>query len=221
LALLGHWYNVADNDPENPEEKDEQETELSRAIPPMTRVQLLNLTMSVEGALAALGAGAVIFLESVPPLEGDLGLWGNLIWTVALTAPVLLLGVITYLKPPPGMRVLRTLLDQIMVHFQALKIRDVAFISIMAGLGEEFFFRGALQTMAIDWLGPVVGILVASLIFGALHALTPAYFVVASLMGIYLGTIYYVTGSLILVILIHAVYDFALLTFILKRFRAR
>jgi hypothetical protein len=215
---------VAENEPDNEEEsqerdqpQDEARHPLTRDLVPMTRWQLLNLTMSVEGALAALGAGAVIFLESVPPLEGDLGFWGNLMWALLLTAPVLLLGVVTYLKPPPGMKGLRKLLDQVMVLLQELKVRDVAFISLMAGVGEEFFFRGALQTVAVDWLGPELGIFTASLVFGALHALSPAYFIVAGLMGIYLGTIYYVTGSLVLVILIHALYDFGLLTLILKR----
>jgi hypothetical protein len=200
---------------------EEQEPEHPPDTVILSRKQILDLTMTVEGGLAALGAGAVIFLQSVPPLDGGLGVLGNLQWSLLLTAPVLLLGVITYLKPPPGMRALRRLLDQIMRHFRDLTLPDVAFISLLAGLGEEFFFRGALQTVAVGWLGPVGGVVAASVIFGAMHALNPAYFILATVMGLYLGTIYLMSGSLILVILVHALYDFGLLALIVKQQREK
>jgi membrane protease YdiL (CAAX protease family) len=44
----------------------------------------------------------------------------------------------------------------------------VAFLWV-AGLAEEFFFRGLLQTMLARVAGPTVGLLIASAIFGAAH----------------------------------------------------
>jgi uncharacterized protein len=72
-----------------------------------------------------------------------------------------------------------------------------------AGVVEEVLFRGILQHH--------LGLILSSFIFGALHALTPAYFVIATLISLYLGWIYQFSDQLIVPIVAHAVYDFAAL----------
>lgn len=77
-------------------------------------------------------------------------------------------------------------------------------ISLLAGVGEELLFRGILQAK--------IGLPAASLIFGALHSLSWAFFAIATLMGAYLGQVYISTGhNLAAPIIIHALYDFTVL----------
>jgi uncharacterized protein len=84
----------------------------------------------------------------------------------------------------------------------------VVLVALLAGFGEELLFRGVLQQGLAGLIGPVAAWLLASLAFGAVHALTRAYFIIATLMGLYLGALYALTGSLLLVSLAHAGYDY-------------
>jgi len=73
------------------------------------------------------------------------------------------------------------------------------YISLLAGFSEELLFRGVLQ--------PRWGIAAASIIFGALHAATSGYFLLATVMGFYLGWLFLYTGNLLVPMSVHALYD--------------
>lgn len=73
---------------------------------------------------------------------------------------------------------------------------------IAAPILEEFIFRGYLQKNLVDFLNPYVGIVLASLIFGAIH-LIPQQVILASLIAMVIGVIYYLTNSLMTAIAIH------------------
>lgn len=81
----------------------------------------------------------------------------------------------------------------------ALSATDIVLLSLAAGIGEELFFRGLLQSF--------VGVWGAAIIFGLLHALTPAYFVMATAIGVWFGLLYEYSGNLLVPILSHATYD--------------
>lgn len=92
----------------------------------------------------------------------------------------------------------------------------LACVAALAGVGEELLFRGFLQTwlsnhFAISW-----AILVASIIFGLLHYLSHAYFISVTLMSIAFGFAYYLTDSLLMVMVWHGVYDFIALVLLVK-----
>lgn len=75
---------------------------------------------------------------------------------------------------------------------------------IMAPLFEEIVFRGIIQKGLINkGVMPFKAILIASLIFGAVHG-NPWQFVGAVLLGCVLGLVYFKTKSLLLPILLHA-----------------
>ena len=93
---------------------------------------------------------------------------------------------------------------------------QLAVISALAGLFEELLFRGVLQAGLTPRVGPVLAIIAASLLFGLVHPLTWAYLLLATLIGAYLGGLYYWSGNLLVPIVAHAVYDFAALVFFLR-----
>lgn len=97
---------------------------------------------------------------------------------------------------------------------------DLVLLAALAGFGEELLFRGVLQ----PWLGrihPWVGIVGANVIFGLLHALTPAYAVYATVFGLYLSWLY--TGfdepNLARPIIAHALYDYIAFLVIIREVR--
>ena len=98
-----------------------------------------------------------------------------------------------------------------------VSVRGLAFLSACAGIGEEMFFRGlgqgalAAALAGAAWCAhpQATAIAVVSLIFGLLHAATPAYGVLATLAGAYLGFQYVWCDNLLAPVLSHALYDFA------------
>jgi hypothetical protein len=80
-----------------------------------------------------------------------------------------------------------------------LTVSEILLLSAAAGLGEEVLFRGLIQSWLGFWL--------TSLLFGLIHALTPAYFVLGTLFGMAFGWLALATGNLLAPICAHAVYD--------------
>lgn len=75
---------------------------------------------------------------------------------------------------------------------------------VIAPIMEEILFRGILQDALMRKYGVFVGILIASSVFGIVHII-PQQVVNAFMIGIVLGYIYYRTGALLPVILIHCI----------------
>lgn len=73
---------------------------------------------------------------------------------------------------------------------------------IIAPIMEEYLFRGVIQRNIQRIAGPIWGIILSSLLFGALHG-TPQQMIAATATGLILGSIYYITDSLNTVIVIH------------------
>lgn len=81
-------------------------------------------------------------------------------------------------------------------------------IALMAGIGEEMFFRAIVQQELSVLISEPIGIAVSVLLFGAMHAVTPGYAVLTSIAGIYLSGLYIACGRSILVVaLSHTLYD--------------
>jgi len=76
-------------------------------------------------------------------------------------------------------------------------------------------FRGVLQTSIAAWLGIPWGVVHASLLFGLFHPISLTYMVIAAILGLYLGTLMLVGGNLLSVMVVHALYDFAALGYLL------
>jgi membrane protease YdiL (CAAX protease family) len=59
-------------------------------------------------------------------------------------------------------------------------------------------------------------LLLAAALFGVLHFITPAYAVLAGLLGLYMGVLYLVTGNLLVPIVVHSLYDFVALLYLVR-----
>jgi membrane protease YdiL (CAAX protease family) len=89
-------------------------------------------------------------------------------------------------------------------------------VSIAAGVGEEILFRGFVQGSLEHGLGLAGGIIAASTVFGLAHAISPAYAVIAAVMGLYLGCVWRISGNLLVPITVHAAYDAAVIGYVLR-----
>lgn len=91
-------------------------------------------------------------------------------------------------------------------------VLNIIMIAGFAGIGEELFFRGVVQRLAIWGFKNVwVGIVVTAFLFSALHLQFYGFFP-RLLLGIFLGAIYWYSGSLWPAILAHFFYDALLIT---------
>jgi membrane protease YdiL (CAAX protease family) len=94
---------------------------------------------------------------------------------------------------------------------------ELALLALAAGIGEELLCRGVIQAVLIRYLGFWSGLATASLVFGLLHPITPAYVALAGLMGAYLGLTWVVSDNLLVPIVAHALYDFLALAYLLRK----
>ena len=119
-------------------------------------------------------------------------------------------GLLCHAPPVRAVRaVRRTYRGLLKPLFAGIGTREVVVVSIAAGIGEELLFRGALQ--------PEIGLIPASLVFGALHLAgrdTLAFGCWVAVMGAALGWLANATGGLLAPILAHVLYDAAALIYI-------
>ena len=80
-------------------------------------------------------------------------------------------------------------------------------LSLAAGVGEEMLFRGLLQDWVASWMGPIVAVAAGALAFGACHAVSKPYLVLTTIIGVFFGILYVLTGNLVAPIVCHAAYD--------------
>ena len=98
---------------------------------------------------------------------------------------------------------------------------DLFVLAAIAGISEEILFRGVIQPWLENSWGMMAGLLVSSLIFGLVHAITLLYFIMATAVSIYLGLYldYGSTRNLLTPIIIHGLYDFFAFMVILHAYR--
>lgn len=178
--------------------------------------------MSRHGAarvllFAFLGEGALGLIALLWVLWRRLPVtWGNPALAIPTgIAVALLLAAVQYglLHHAPGIAPV-TALRRLYVHvlqplFYNVTPLEIVGISLLAGLGEELFFRGAMQR---EW-----GWLIASVLFGLCHVgnrETVILGIWAGLVGLILGWLAVVTGGLTAPITAHAMYDAMALSYI-------
>ena len=119
--------------------------------------------------------------------------------------------VLLRLVPERGpVRALRRLYRELLFPlFRASSPIEIVVISILAGVGEEVLFRGAMQP---EW-----GLIVTSLVFGLFHIggrLTVTLGIWAACTGALLGWLTIATGGLLAPIVAHMTYDALALSYL-------
>ena len=97
----------------------------------------------------------------------------------------------------------------------------LALVALSAGIGEELLFRGVIQAGLTGAWGPLPALIVASLLFGLVHAMSWTYFLITFLAGLYMGLLYLWTGNLLVPMIVHFLYDWAALQYYVSRYGDR
>jgi len=176
------------------------------------------MAVVVEGALAIVAVG-LAWLFSVP-LGEQIPPWGPpLAWAVArgllVTLPMLMVFWWLVHSDRPTLRQLREQVEWLVGEmFPAANVGQLALVALLAGVGEELLFRGVIQSLFVGWTTPLVGLAVTSLLFGAAHALSKLYFLLATLISLCFGWLTLHYNDLVAPMVAHSVYDFVALVYL-------
>lgn len=180
---------------------------------------IVSRVIAVEGGLIVL-AWALAWALDRPLFELIVFDWEGIVAGLLATVPPCMAMVwSTRTSIPPFPQVRRDVERLVVPLFRGASWWDMLLIALLAGVGEELFFRGLLQPGLAGWTGAWTAIILTSALFGALHWITPAYAALAGLVGLYLGVFMAVSGNLLVPILVHALYDFFALRYLLRRSR--
>ncbi|MEZ6058415.1 MAG: CPBP family intramembrane glutamic endopeptidase [Planctomycetaceae bacterium] len=199
------------------EEERDDVAELVGSSP--SRGSFLRLALIFEGGLLAVAIGLALLLSTHVSLP-ILWRWSDILWGLTGVLPMLVM----YQFVNDLREMVLEMLGGILNQCSAV---DLAFVALLAGLSEELMFRGVLEFWMAQWSfwGAVV---VVSLLFGAVHALSWRYFTFATFIGAYfswLSTGFFISSplfpepNLLRPIVTHAVYDFVALLLIRHEYR--
>lgn len=188
----------------------------------ITHSQFLTGTALFEGGLLFV-AFVLGWLLDVDPTGMLTWSWQDLFNGVLATVPMIILLLICFLSRWKGILSIRTFLRDVLGPLLSrCRIHDLVLLALLAGVCEEILFRGFLY----GWLAPINGtlaIIVSNTLFGAAHAITPVYGLLAGFMGLYLTALLAVDSSpnLLIPVVAHAVYDFVAFLFVVRDYRRR
>jgi membrane protease YdiL (CAAX protease family) len=178
----------------------------------------LQLAVAGEAGLAllAVALGRVLGVSPLTRLQAD---WHSFVWGVLAALP-LLFALVRILRQPRGSlrRLLDFVVDQLGPRLAARPVVQLALLATVAGIGEELLFRGLIQEALARLIPIPLSLLAASVLFGLAHFATATYAILAGLMGLYLGGLFLLQGSLVAPIVTHAVYDFVALLLVARRY---
>jgi CAAX protease family protein len=152
-----------------------------------------------------------------PPLEHFVWNMPDALLGVVATIPLVLM-FLAMLRWPIGplARVKKFCDTEVVPLLDQSSWSEIALVSLSAGVGEEMLFRGVLQTSIGSALGMGWGLVLASVLFGLFHPINLTYMVIATILSLYLGAVMIAAENLLTVMVIHALYDFAALGYLLR-----
>ena len=178
------------------------------------------VSIYVEGGMAVFAIIVGYFLGIPPAGTLSLTLEGGAVGILATIPMLAFYVVLSRLRYLPFLQIRRIVHNFVFFFFRNCSKLQIALICALAGIGEELFFRGLLQVGLEKYIGGqtglIIAILVSSLIFGLAHFITKTYAVLAFVIGVYLGLLFYFTGNIMVPIITHAVYDYCVIKFLLR-----
>ena len=175
---------------------------------------MVRIVLVVEVALAAVGLVVSRWIGT-PILEGTrIDLYSGL-QALAATLPLVVFVFWSMRTELPFFARIRSLVHETIAPlFKSCSLFEILLISIMAGIGEELFFRGFLQGSLGRVVNPWIALVLVSVLFGLAHYVSLGYAIITGLLGLYMGALLLATGNLFVPIAVHALFDIAALAFI-------
>ena len=185
-------------------------------MPQSSEAEILKLTLVSEGAIGLAGFVGLVYWQQLERLS----------LSVSMIALGLALGLILtffnfnlerWSKKIPILHAqLNLLQNEILIPLAGkLSLSSICLISVMAGVGEELFFRGLLDQL--------LGIFLSASLFGLIHFLgSLKRFYLVCVLYILIGLLFSLTvqalmGNLVVVIIAHALLDLLALFKIRKK----
>ena len=194
----------------------------------MRRFGWIAITFELALAVIALVVGPLLGVDVTdlcwPSERSPQAVSTTLLFAAVATSPLLVGLAITLRSQIACLVDLRHFVEGAFVpYFAEMPARELCLIGFAAGLGEEMLFRGVIQTAFMNQFDnvPALAIGITAVVFGAMHFVTLAYAVLATTAGFYLGWLYYVSGQLVLPILVHGLYDSLALIYLVRRARKK
>jgi CAAX protease family protein len=170
--------------------------------------------MTGEAGLLLLAWGLSRWMD-ISPLQQLRPTLSALVWGIAATGPLLLgLRWVLTTRWTPARDLVSLVVDQLGPLLAGRSVLELGALAVLAGVSEEILFRGVLQAGLGRILPEVLALGLASALFGLVHFVTREYALLAGVMGLYLGTLFLLQGSLLAPIVSHALYDFVALVYV-------
>jgi len=192
-------------------------------------VNVLWVGVIVEGGLfcVALVLGWFGFCDHRQPLNQFDWEFGKkaILWGVVATLPMLVYLAMFHFWTPAFFKPMREFVEtRLNPMFRGSSLLELLILSIMAGIGEELFFRWCLQggitsvlELRIGITGAVAsGLVIASFVFGGCHWVNASYGITTMIVGGYLGVLMILSGTWLVPAIAHALFDFIALIYITK-----
>ncbi len=172
--------------------------------------------------LVTIGLGWLVGVDPAARIHFDAT--ALLVGAVATVPPVAALILLDRYPMGPFGRLQQFVRQHVVPIFRDCSWWQFALIAAAAGVGEELLCRGLLQQGLEIWLtGPLgataamaCALVIASVLFGLAHFLTPMYAAACILIGLYLGGLYMATGNLLVPVIVHALYDLVALIYLTR-----
>ena len=187
---------------------------------PSNRNGFLGFAVVFEGGLMFVAFG-VGWLVSVDPVQTLTWNWEACGWGLLGTLPMLALFAISRVVQIESVKEIHDLLVKgFGPYLNECRFIDLVLLATLAGVCEEIVFRGFLQ----PWIGGWNfwgGLLLANIVFGLMHMVTPMYAILAFAIGCYLSLLQWFTPAenLLAPITAHGVYDLIALIFVVREYR--
>lgn len=175
------------------------------ATSPVFFLFALELTLAIIGAIWMRLAGYAFFLSARP--------WHDTFYFLVGYTALLILERLTRFLAPTAYRELDRLMHSIGLTLRTAGVgyNTALFLALASAVGEEIFFRGALQNALAQVAGPTAGWILQAAVFALGH---PApgragrlYLAWAFAAGLIFGALYLLSGSLVPGILAHFLYN--------------
>jgi uncharacterized protein len=136
------------------------------------------------------------------------------LWGVVATIPLILMSLAMLRWPVASVE---DFFDkEVVPRLERSSWSDLALISLSVSVGDEMLSRGVLLASFSHWFGLPVGLGLASMLVALVQPISIQYMVMTGVLGLYLGGVWIVCGNILTVMVAHALYEFAVLSYLVR-----